>query len=103
MRRLLQAILGPLRPYIDHRVDSQARERLDQFTRQLEETRRASVETQRIVSDDLDATTEATAILGDSLRAIREELASLRVELEDLKVSLGANADAPAQGRRRRA
>lgn len=100
MRRLLSAILGPLRPYIDHRVDTMARDRLDQFTKQLEETRRASVEIQRIVTDDLDASTEATAILGDSLRAIRDEIALLRAELEDLRTSL--TAEAP-QGRRRRA
>lgn len=88
MRRLLDALLRPLRPYLDHRVDTMARQRLDQFTDQLEQTRRAAIETQRIVTDDLDAGTEAAAILGDSLRAIREELATLRAELEELRDSL---------------
>lgn len=77
-------------------VDKYLREvvpgRLDQLSGQIDEVRQATVEVRRIVADDLDASDEASALLGRALAGLTEAVGELRSEVAELRSRL----DAPA-------
>ncbi len=90
-----RALFRPLDRKLRHHVTevtlppfSQLVPRLDDLSGQVEAVRVATVEVRRLVTDDLDASNEAAALLGRNLAALTEAVAELRREVADLRSSL---------------
>lgn len=81
MPRPLSRLAGPLKRYLDVRVEEHVTARLDQLSQQIEEVRMAAVETRRIVTDDLDASNEVAALIGRQLAELRDAVDDLRAHL----------------------
>lgn len=62
--------------------------RLDEISGEIEGVRRETLDVRRIVTDDLDASTETAALLGRSLAALAETVESLRAEVAELRAQL---------------
>lgn len=65
--------------FFRHHLEEILTPRLDELSRQIDEVRQATVEIRRIVTDDLDASNEAAALLGRAvarLQASVDELSS---------------------------
>jgi len=60
--------------FFRHHLEEIVTPRFDELSRQIEDVRQATVEIRRIVSDDLDASNEAAALLG---RAVAQLQASV--------------------------
>ena len=59
--------------------------RLDDLSGQIEQVRVATVEVQRIVTDDLDASNELAAHLGRALAELTAAVEELRSDVAELK------------------
>lgn len=62
--------------------------RLDEISGEIEGVRRETLDVRRIVTDDLDASTETAALLGRSLAALTATVEALRAEVAELRSSL---------------
>lgn len=62
--------------------------RLDEISGEIEGVRRETLDVRRIVTDDLDASTETAALLGRSLATLTETVESLRGEVAELRAQL---------------
>lgn len=62
--------------------------RLDEISGEIEGVRRETLDVRRIVTDDLDASTETAALLGRSLAALTESVEALRTEVAELRAQL---------------
>ncbi len=62
--------------------------RLDEISGEIEGVRRETLDVRRIVTDDLDASTETAALLSRTLAALTESVESLRTEVADLRAQL---------------
>lgn len=76
--------------------------RMDDLSGQIEDVRKATVEVQRIVTDDLDAANETAALLGRALATLTTSVDELRAEVAALADG-GAAADTGPAGAGRRA
>jgi hypothetical protein len=81
-------MLRPLNRQIRQHVEDVTSGRLDDLSVQIEEVRRATVEVQRIVTDDLDASNEVAAMLGKALAGLGDAVAELRAEVAELRSRL---------------
>ncbi|HEX7168036.1 MAG TPA: hypothetical protein VF230_13745 [Acidimicrobiales bacterium] len=81
---------GPLGRWVGNRVDEATAPKLDQLTRQVEDVRIATIEVRRIVTDDLDASTEVAALLGRAIAELRATVDDLRAEVAELRSQLSA-------------
>ncbi len=62
--------------------------RLDEISGEIEGVRRETLDVRRIVTDDLDASTETAALLGRTLAALTASVESLRTEVAELRAHL---------------
>lgn len=62
--------------------------RLDEISGEIEGVRRGTLDVRRIVTDDLDASTETAALLSRTLAALTESVESLRTEVAELRAQL---------------
>ena len=62
--------------------------RLDEISGEIEGVRRETLEVRRIVTDDLDASTETAALLGRTLASLTASVESLRTEVAELRAHL---------------
>lgn len=74
--------MNPLRRLV-HRVAND--EKFDAISLQVEAVREVAVETRRLVVDQLDASTEATALLGRALADLERAVSELRAEVDSLR------------------
>lgn len=88
MSGAMRRAAGPLGTFFRNRVEDATAPRLDQLSRQIEEVRVATVDIRRIVTDDLDASNEATALLGRALAALQATVDELRAEVAELRAKL---------------
>jgi hypothetical protein len=88
-RSLLAPLHRRIRGHVDEQVDDVMMPRLDQLSGQIEDVRQATVDVRRIVTDDLDASNEATVLIGRALQELREAVDALRDEVAELRVSAG--------------
>ena len=84
----LRSLLRPLNRQLRQHAEDVSLPRLDQLSGQIEDVRQATVDVRRIVTDDLDASTEVAALLGRSLQELREALDALRADVADLRARL---------------
>lgn len=62
--------------------------RLDEISGEIEGVRLETLDVRRIVTDDLDASTETAALLGRTLAALTASVESLRTEVAELRAHL---------------
>jgi len=62
--------------------------RLDEISGEIEGVRLETLDVRRIVTDDLDASTETSALLGRTLAALTASVESLRTEVAELRAHL---------------
>ncbi|MEA3075629.1 MAG: hypothetical protein QOF60_537 [Actinomycetota bacterium] len=84
----LRSMLRPLNRQIRQHVEDVTSGRIDDLSVQIEEVRRATVEVQRIITDDLDASNEVAAMLGRALAGLNDAVAELRAEVAELRSRL---------------
>ena len=84
----IRSLLRPLNRQLRQHVEDVTLPRLDDLSGQIESVRVATVEVQRIVTDDLDASNETAALLGRALAALTATVEELRAEVADLKARL---------------
>lgn len=77
--------------------------RMDDLSGQIEDVRKATVEVQRIVTDDLDAANETAALLGRALATLTASVDELRAEVTARAGGDAAAAETGASGAGRRA
>ena len=81
----IRSLLRPLNRQLRQHVEDVTVPRLDDLSGQIEQVRVATVEVQRIVTDDLDASNELAAHLGRALRELATAVEQLRAEVTELK------------------
>ena len=81
----IRSLLRPLNRQLRQHVEDVTVPRLDDLSGQIEQVRVATVEVQRIVTDDLDASNELAAHLGRALRELATAVEELRAEVTELK------------------
>jgi hypothetical protein len=86
-RSLLRPLNRQLRQHVEDVTDPW-RGRLDDLSGQIEDVRLATVEVRRIVTDDLDASNEVAALLGESLAELTSTVNDLRSEVAELRARL---------------
>jgi hypothetical protein len=84
----IRSVLRPLNRQIRRQVEDVTGGRIDSLSVQIEDVRRATVEVQRIVTDDLDASNEVAAMLGRALAGLSDAVAELRAEVAELRSRL---------------
>lgn len=84
----IRSLLRPLNRQLRQHVEDVTLPRLDDLSGQIESVRVATVEVQRIVTDDLDASNETAALLGRALAELTATVEELRAEVADLKARL---------------
>ena len=86
---MLRAILRPLNRRFDRQLRGHVEEllvpRLDQVSGQVEDVRLLTSEVRRVLTDDLDASTEVAALLGRQLAIVSDAVADLRAEVAELR------------------
>ncbi|MBW3555890.1 MAG: hypothetical protein KY454_03020 [Actinobacteria bacterium] len=80
----LRALLRPLNRQLRQHVEEVTLPRLDHLSGQIEDVRTATLEVRRFVTDDLDASNEASALLGRALAGLTDAVAELRGEVAGL-------------------
>lgn len=96
----LRALLRPLNRQLRQHVEDVTLPRLDHLSGQIEEVRAVTVEVRRMVTDDLDASNEASALLGRALAGLADAVAELRGEVAGLRGEVaGLRAGRPEPGR----
>lgn len=81
----IRSLLRPLNRQLRQHVEDVTMPRLDDLSGQIEQVRVATVEVQRIVTDDLDASNELAAHLGRALAELTAAVEELRAEVAELK------------------
>ena len=81
----IRSLLRPLNRQLRQHVEDVTMPRLDDLSGQIEQVRVATVEVQRIVTDDLDASNELAAHLGRALAELSAAVEELRAEVAELK------------------
>lgn len=84
----LRSLLRPLNRQLRVHVEEVSLPRLDQLSGQIEDVRQATVELRRLVTDDLDASNEAAALVGRSLASLQEAVAALQEQVSALEARL---------------
>ena len=77
----VRALLRPLNRQLRQHVEDVTLPRLDDLSGQIEEVRAATLDVRRIVTDDLDASNEAAALLGRALSGLSERIDQLRADV----------------------
>ena len=80
-----RSLLRPLNRQLRQHVEDVTVPRLDDLSGQIEQVRVATVEVQRIVTDDLDASNELAAHLGRALADLATAVDELRADVAELK------------------
>jgi hypothetical protein len=81
----IRSLLRPLNRQLRQHVEDVTVPRLDDLSGQIEQVRIATVEVQRIVTDDLDASNELAAHLGRALAELTSAVEELRADVAELK------------------
>ena len=84
----LRTWLRPLNRQLRVHVEEVSLPRLDQLSGQIEDVRQATVDLRRLVTDDLDASNEAAALIGRSLQELRSAVAALQAQVAALEARL---------------
>lgn len=84
-------VTNPVRNWLNRKIRHHVDEaiapllpRLGDLSGQIEEVRRVTVEVQRLVTDDLDASNEAAALLGRAIAELQAAVEDLRGEQHDV-------------------
>ena len=81
----ISRLASPLKRYLDVRVEEHVTARIDALTSQIEDVRMTAVDTRRIVTDDLDASNEAAALIGRQLAQLIDAVERLRADVASLR------------------
>lgn len=81
----LRSLLRPLNRQLRRHVEDVTLPRLDDLSGQIEDVRRATLEVRRIVTDDLDASNEAAAMIGRAVTMLTDAVHELRGEIVELR------------------
>lgn len=81
----LRSLLRPLNRQLRQHVEDVTLPRLDDLSGQIEDVRQATLEVRRIVTDDLDASNEAAAMIGRAVAMLTDAVHELRSELVELR------------------
>ena len=84
----LRSLLRPLNRQLRVHVDEVVSPRLDTLSGQIEDVRQATVDVRRLVTDDLDASNEVSALLGRTLQDLTASVEALRAEVAELRTRL---------------
>ena len=91
-RSLVRPLNRQIRVHVDEEFDQRFSQfgdavtpRLDRLSGQIEDVRQATVDVRRLVTDDLDASNEAAALLGRTLQDLAASVAELRAEIAELR------------------
>ena len=84
----IRSLLRPLNRQLRQHVEDVTVPRLDDLSGQIEQVRMATVEVQRVVTDDLDASNEVAAHIGRSLAELTAAVDALRAEVAELKARI---------------
>jgi hypothetical protein len=84
----LRSLLRPLNRQLRVHVEEVTVPRLDALSGQIEDVRQATVDVRRLVTDDLDASNEAGALVGRSLAELTASVEALRAEVAELRSRL---------------
>lgn len=84
----LRSLLRPLNRQLRVHVEEVSIPRLDQLSGQIEDVRQATVDLRRLVTDDLDASNEAAALIGRSLQELQSAVAGLQAQVAALEARL---------------
>ena len=84
----IRSVFRPLNRQLRQHVEDVTVPRLDDLSGQIEQVRVATVEVQRIVTDDLDASNEVAAHIGRALAELTATVEALRTEVADLKARI---------------
>lgn len=83
-----RSLLRPLNRQLRVHVEEVSLPRLDQLSGQIEDVRQATVDLRRLVTDDLDASNEAAALIGRSLQDLQSAVAALQAQVAALEARL---------------
>jgi hypothetical protein len=84
----LRSLLRPLNRQLRVHVEEVTVPRLDALSGQIEDVRLATVEVRRLVTDDLDASNEAAALVGRALAELSASVEALRADVAELRSRL---------------
>jgi uncharacterized protein YceH (UPF0502 family) len=84
----LRSLFRPLNRQVRQHVVDVTTPRLDELSGQIEDVRQATVEVRRLVTDDLDASNEVSALLGRTLQDLTASVEALRAEVAELRTRL---------------
>jgi hypothetical protein len=84
----LRSLLRPLNRQLRVHVEEVSLPRLDQLSGQIEDVRQATVDLRRLVTDDLDASNEAAALIGRSLQELQSAVAALQAQVAAIEARL---------------
>lgn len=88
----LRTVLRPLNRQLRQHVEDVTLPRLDHLSGQIEEVRTATLELRRLVTDDLDASNEASALLGRALAGLTDAVEGLRGEVAELRARVDSTS-----------
>lgn len=83
-----RSLLRPLNRQLRVHVEEVSLPRLDRLSGQIEDVRQATVDLRRLVTDDLDASNEAAALIGRSLQDLQSAVAALQAQVAALEARL---------------
>lgn len=92
MPDLFRSLLRPLNRQLRVHAEEVSIPRLDQLSGQIEDVRQATVDLRRLVTDDLDASNEAAALIGRSLQDLQGAVAALQAQVAALEARLADRA-----------
>ena len=69
-----------LNAWLRHHLEEIVTPRFDELSRQIEEVRVATIDVRRIVTDDLDASNEAAALLGRAVAKLQASVEELQAQ-----------------------
>jgi uncharacterized protein YceH (UPF0502 family) len=84
----LRSLLRPLNRQLRVHVEEVTVPRLDALSGQVEDVRQATIDVRRLVTDDLDASNEAAALVGRALADLSASVEALRAEVAELRSRL---------------
>jgi hypothetical protein len=84
----LRSLLRPLNRQLRVHVEEVSLPRLDQLSGQIEDVRQATVDLRRLVTDDLDASNEAAALIGRALQDLQGAVAALQAQVSSIEARL---------------
>ena len=88
MPDFFRSLLRPLNRQLRVHAEEVSIPRLDQLSGQIEDVRQATVDLRRLVTDDLDASNEAAALIGRSLQDLQGAVAALQAQVAALEARL---------------